>query len=98
MGWESPVRARRTSPIMRSAGASDDRLVAYTATRRECPDASTGSDLVAPPERLRQAPDALQWARESGARCSYRLQARPQPRRGHAQDVLQRRGLLPLRG
>ena len=45
----------------------------------------------------RQAADAVLRAREPGARGQDRRQARRRVGPGHAQDVLQRRGLLPLR-
>ena len=51
-----------------------------------------------PPDRLRQAADAVLGAREPRAGREDRRQARRRPRPRHAQDVLQRRGLLPLRG
>ena len=47
--------------------------------------------------RVQQAAHGRLRPREPGARAPDRLQARRRPRRRDAQDLLQRRGLLPLR-
>ena len=77
--------------------ASDEAL--YTPRRDEqLMDTRTQSLAGEPADRLQQAADAVQRAREPAAGGRHRRQARRGPRPGHAEDVLQRRGLLPLRG
>ena len=48
--------------------------------------------------RLLEADDGLRRPQLDGARRQGRRQARPRPRPGDAEDLRQRRGLLPLRG
>ena len=48
--------------------------------------------------RLLEAADGLRRSQLDGARREGRRQARPRPRPGDAEDLRQRRGLLPLRG
>ena len=68
----------------------------YDGRRREHPaDDARGHE---PPDRLRQAADAVLGAREPRAGGQDRRQARRRPRADHAQDLQERRGLLPLRG
>ena len=50
------------------------------------------------PPRLLEADDGLRRPQLDGAGRQGRRQARPRPRPGDAEDLRQRRGLLPLRG
>ena len=82
-----------------ACGALTGRAIligAYTASGRERP--RPASARHEPADRLRQAAHAVLGAGEPRAGGEDRRQARRRPRPGHAQDVLQRRGLLPLRG
>ena len=70
----------------------------YTPPRRERAVAPHLIGHVAAAQRLRQAADAVRRPLESRAGREDRQQAGRRPRRRDAEDVLQRRGLLPLRG
>ena len=109
----SPARARPTSratpsgrPPPRKKGSDECRKEDGCERRGADGAARSGADAVdrrgadahERSDALRQAPDGVRRARQPGARRQDRGQARDPARPGRAEDVLQRRGLLPLPG
>ena len=83
-------------PKLRRSAASRRRLGLHWMASECAGTSALGRHLDQP--RVRQAPHGVLGARKPGACGEDRRAAQRRPRRRHAQDVLQRRGLLPLRG
>ena len=75
--------------------AARDREERSVSTIEERPEAVPATAITA---RLLEADDGLRRPQLDGAGRQGRRQARPRPRPGDAEDLRQRRGLLPLRG